>query len=61
MSTQRLWGCLHGSPLAAPAHVRQRACVFILKMQDIAYDALFSEYENEALAVVKLFAKGTRR
>lgn len=48
-------------PFAGPACPRQRASVFILKMQDIAYDPLSSDYETKALAVVKLFAQTTRR
>lgn len=35
--------------------------MFFLKMQDIAYDPVFSDYENEALAMVKLFAQTTGR
>lgn len=48
-------------PFAGPACPRQSASVFILKMQDIAYDPLSSDYENKALAVVKLFAQTTGR
>lgn len=35
-------------PFAGPARPRQSASMFILKMRDVAYDPVFSDYENEA-------------